>query len=145
MGYSSGETITINVSEPYNNEFKAHTFEVSGFYHNEDISLEVRDTAVNVTGYSPPSILHSVGKKPITIDNPLPITDRTDLLKEYALSGGDDENRIYGYVNKKGAWYIQKYSDSDKTYKYVKGSSDFSVNWGNRTSLDYDFFNKVFG
>ena len=145
LGYISGETITINITEPFNNENKTHTFVVSGFYLNQDITLEKRTRAEGVSDISPMAIIHSVGRKPITEDNPLPIFDKTDLLKDYALSGGDDTNLIYGYVNKKGAWYIQKFNSDTKTYKYVKGSVSFSDNWENRTNLTYSFFNEVFG
>ena len=145
IGYLSGEIVTVNITDEFNNEYKNHTFVVEGSYHEENITLTLRTDAVNATDYSPKTILHSVGKKPITDDNPLPIFDKSDMLKEYVLSGGDDTNRIYGYINKKGAWYIQKYDSSNFTYKYVKGASDFSTNWTNRASLTYDFFNEVFG
>ena len=145
IGYVSGETVKVKVTEPYNNEYKNHTFVVSGDYSEENISLSIRTEAVKATDYSPKTILHSVGKKPITDDNPLPIIDKTYSLEGYVLSGGDDDNRIYGYINLKGGWYIQKYYDSDKTYKYAKGHTDFSTNWSNSTSLTYGLFDEVFG
>lgn len=52
----------------------------------------------------------------------------------------------YGFVNKDGAWYIQK-ELSTGAYRYIKGSSDFTnaiTGWPNRTSLSYGYFNDVF-
>lgn len=68
-----------------------------------------------------------------------------NLLAGYVLSGGDDDNRYYGYVNQSGGWYIQHYDDATKTYQYVKGNTDFATNWGNRAILSYDYFDVVFG
>ena len=73
VGYVSGEIVTVVVTEPFNNETKEHTFVVDGFWNEEDITLVLRTTGVNTTGYSPPIILHSVGKKPITSSNPLAV------------------------------------------------------------------------
>lgn len=144
-GYVSGETVKVNVTTALNNELKAHTFVVSGMFIEENITLVLRIAVENIVGYPAMSILHSVGKIPITLDNPLPVSEENDLLKGYELSGGDDDNRIYGYIDKKGRWYIQKYVSADKTYKYIKGSGSFLNNWNNRINLTYDFFNEVFG
>src|SRR3990167_6054975 len=144
-GYISGETITINITEPFNNESKSHQLVISGFFSEQNITLEIRTAAERISDISPMSILHSVGRKPITEDNPLPILDKSDLLKDYVLSGGDDTNRIYGYINKKGAWYIQQYDSANLLYKYVKGANDFLSSWNSRTALTYKFFNEVFG
>lgn len=80
-GYSSGETVTVEITETYNNEFKTHTFVVTGFFLNENITLELRTIAKGVSDISPLTILHSVGRKPITTDNPLPIqlTSNTEI------------------------------------------------------------------
>jgi hypothetical protein len=52
----------------------------------------------------------------------------------------------YGFVNKDGAWYIQK-ELSTGAYRYIKGTSDFTnatTGWPNRTSLSYGYFNDIF-
>jgi len=82
IGYVDGETVIENVTEPYNNEYKEHTFVVSGSSNEEDITLSVRTIAVNATDYSPKTILHSVGKEPITKNNPLPISGMNSLITE---------------------------------------------------------------
>lgn len=63
----------------------------------------------------------------------------------YNITEIDDTglDTYYGYVNKEGAWFIQKESSSG-AYRYTKGSSDFSTNWTNKASLTYDYFNVVF-
>ncbi len=49
----------------------------------------------------------------------------------------------YGFVNKDGAWFIQK-ELSTGAYRYSKGASDFATNWTGRTGLTYDYFNVIF-
>ncbi len=144
-GYVEGETVTVNVTEPFNNEIQTQTYVVEGSFLEENITTELRTRVEQISALQLQNVLHSVGKKPITGDNPLPIINKTRLTDEYELSGGDDDNRIYGYIDKDGAWYIQKFDESDKTYKYARGSSDFESNWTNRASLTYQFYNEVFG
>lgn len=62
----------------------------------------------------------------------------------YNISQIDDNSSpaFYGFVNKDGEWFIMKEENGE--YLYTKGSSDFSNNWANRTSLTYDTFDKVF-
>lgn len=61
-------------------------------------------------------------------------------ITEIDDSGADT---YYGFVNKEGAWFIQK-ETSTGTYRYIKGSSDFATSWTGRTGLTYDYFNVVF-
>ena len=52
----------------------------------------------------------------------------------------------YGFVNKDGAWFIQK-ELSTGAYRYTKGASDFTnatTGWPNRASLTYGYFNDIF-
>jgi hypothetical protein len=52
----------------------------------------------------------------------------------------------YGFVNKDGAWFIQK-ELSTGAYRYTKGTSDFTnvtTGWPNRASLSYGYFNDIF-
>ncbi len=145
IGYTVGETVNVNITEPFNNEIQIQTYTVEGSFLEENVATRLRTKVKRISELQTQNVLHSVGRSPITLDNPLPIKDTTYLLEEYVLSGGDDDNRIYGYVNLKGAWYIQKYDDSTLLYKYVKGSSNFITSWNNRANLTYKFFNEVFG
>lgn len=63
----------------------------------------------------------------------------------YTVSEIDDSGSdiYYGFLNKDGAWYIQK-ETSDGGYRYVKGSSGFSTYWSLRDTLTYNYFNEVF-
>lgn len=68
----------------------------------------------------------------------------------YKISQLDDAGATYlyfGFVNKDGAWYIQRETVSGVNagdYRYFKGSTNFSGNWGNRTDLAYDDFEDIF-
>lgn len=67
----------------------------------------------------------------------------------------NDANIIYfGFVNKKGEWYILKQTTSTITisstdyqniaYRYCKGDSDYTTNYAARQTQDYDYFNAIF-
>ncbi len=62
----------------------------------------------------------------------------------YKISQIDDSSpAYYGFVEKAGAWFIQK-EDSSGNYRYTKGSNSFSTNWTNRATLTYDYFDVIF-
>lgn len=62
----------------------------------------------------------------------------------YNITDIDDATpAYYGFLNKSGAWFIQKEGASGD-YRYVKGSSGYTTNWTNRASLTYDYFDNVF-
>ncbi len=63
----------------------------------------------------------------------------------YNITEVDDSgvDVYYGFVNKDGAWFIQK-ELSTGAYRYSKGASDFATNWTNRAALTYDYFNVIF-
>lgn len=66
----------------------------------------------------------------------------------YKITEIDDagSDTYTGYIKKGGAWYIVKEigSGTDSSYRYTKGSSDFTTNWTNRTSLTYGYYDSVF-
>ncbi|KKK64300.1 hypothetical protein LCGC14_2985600, partial [marine sediment metagenome] len=43
-----------------------------------------------------------------------------------------------------GKWYIVEDNLADGTHRYVKGSSDYTTNWTNKTNLTYGYFYDVF-
>lgn len=62
----------------------------------------------------------------------------------YGVTQIDDSTpAYYGFVNKVGAWYITR-EDNNGSYRYIKGIGNFSVNWSNRSSLTYDYFDAIF-
>ena len=62
----------------------------------------------------------------------------------YVISEIDDSSpAYYGYLDKNGDWYIIK-ENTDGSFRYVKGSENFSSYWNNRSTLVYDYFNNVF-
>lgn len=50
----------------------------------------------------------------------------------------------YGFTDINGGWFIMKEDPDEGSFRYVKGGSDFSSNWANRESLNYDYFDRVF-
>jgi len=63
----------------------------------------------------------------------------------YNISEIDDDTTpaYYGFVHKDGNWYIAK-EGVGGSYRYVSGSSNFSVSWAIRATLSYDYFDNVF-
>jgi len=63
--------------------------------------------------------------------------------------GADADITYFGYLDRKGAWYIMKRDASDGgagiiTFEFIKGSSLYSTNWDARESLTYAPFDEVF-
>ena len=73
---------------------------------------------------------------------------QTSPTSNYKISDKDDDAspNYYGFLNASGGWYIMKeiVSAGADTYRYIKGSSDYTTNWTNRASLSYDYFNVIF-
>jgi len=69
-------------------------------------------------------------------------------LFDYKISDidADASPNYYGFERADGAWYILKetISAGADTYRYIKGTTDLSTNWGNRTTLTYDTFVNTF-
>ena len=73
IGYADGETVTVNVTEPFNNEIQTQTYVVEDSFLEENIITELRTRVEKISELQTQNVLHSVGKKPITAENPLPI------------------------------------------------------------------------
>ena len=66
-------------------------------------------------------------------------------LSAYHVSDIDSTGpNYYGFIDKDGAWYIIKEDTTALSYRYCKGTSDYSSNWDNRATLTYDYFDAVF-
>ena len=146
LGYISGETVSVSITDEFNNYKLDTSFIVAGSFLETDFTLTLRTEAISATDYSPKTILHSVGKKVITSDNPLSVKG-ANFLESFFISDqiASGDTTYFGYINKDGRWYIQKQDQSVGTYRYAKGSSDYATNFTNRTTLDYDYFDEVFG
>ena len=72
----------------------------------------------------------------------------SDILEGYKITDKDDDAtpNYYGYTDKDGNWYILKevVSPGADTYRYAKGTSDYTTNWTGRAGLSYDYFYNVF-
>lgn len=69
----------------------------------------------------------------------------------YKISKIDDTSSVtyayYGFVNSTGAWYIQRetLSGADAgNFQYYQGGTNFSSNWGSRSTFVYDDFEDIF-
>jgi hypothetical protein len=56
----------------------------------------------------------------------------------------DSEPSYYGFVNKNGAWFIQKEDPVTGAYRYKKGSSNYTDAWTNRATYTYNYFDAEF-
>lgn len=147
-GYTAGATYTIESYDQFNNEYKSDTITVTGASLSKDLTLEVRrrdNEAGHPTGLLTPVLIRSVGDKPTTNDNPLPVqnTERP-FTQKIAYSG---TNPIYigeappGTPTSSALWRIKKleYSGSLVTGTvWANGSADFDKVWDNRTSYSYN-------
>jgi hypothetical protein len=63
----------------------------------------------------------------------------------YKISEIDDGIiSYYGFINKDGAWLIMSEDTQTSSFRYAKGSSNFSLNWRERQSLKYDYYYNLF-
>ena len=63
----------------------------------------------------------------------------------YIISEIDDSyDSYYGFINNQGAWYIMKENPDNGTFRYARGEENFSGNWAARSTLNYDYYYKVF-
>lgn len=68
-------------------------------------------------------------------------------LPGYQITEQDTgSTQYFGYLRKDSYWYIMKVTrvGSVRSYRFVKGSSNFSTKFGVRTTLSYDYFDEIF-
>lgn len=70
------------------------------------------------------------------------------VLGNYKINDVDADTspNYYGFTDKDGNWFILKetLSAGADTYRYVKGSSNYTTNWTARVGLSYDYYYNVF-
>jgi len=70
-------------------------------------------------------------------------------LQQQQVNSGDSDITYYGYINRKGEWYIMRIDRTvsgsvEIAYDFIKGASLYSTNWTNRESLSYTTFDATF-
>ena len=146
IGYGDGEIVKVNVIEPFNNEYKEHTFVVENFFNQENISLIVRTIAIGSTGYSPKSIIHTVGNKPVTSEN---LFETQANIPQYSqrrtpVTGATRTEYIGdaapGTLTSIAKWRIKKIGYSGNasiSTLFASGTSKFDKIWDNRKTYEY--------
>lgn len=56
----------------------------------------------------------------------------------------DSAIRYYGYINRWGDYYIEEQNDTNGTWRYVRGTGNYTTAWASRESLVYDYFDAIF-
>ena len=58
----------------------------------------------------------------------------------------DSTIRYYGFLNRRGEWFIMQQTVSGTTadYRFVKGDSAYTTAWTARESQTYGYFNTIF-
>jgi len=70
------------------------------------------------------------------------IWNRARAFKDYLFSDMDSSGGYFSFLNVKGNWYIMYLTSSGA--RYCSGSSNYSSNWANRASLNYDYPYNIF-
>ena len=147
IGYVSGEVITLDITEDFNNELVTQEYTVTGFFTELNIELELRTAVENISSLQNQNVLHSVGKKPITSDNPLPTEELKDKFEERRSYDGSNRVEFIGEADpgtKDAAtgWRIHKRSYDGSSSRVTKQSwagfnSKFDKIWNDRSSYNY--------
>ncbi len=69
-----------------------------------------------------------------------------DVTSRYQTSDIDNLSnpKYVGYLAANGVWYIQQEDTTSGTFRYVAGASSYAINWTNRASLTYGYFDAIF-
>jgi hypothetical protein len=84
---------------------------------------------------------------PSTDESQSQIADTDVLASEgFKISEIDDSDLIsyYGFTNKQGGWLIMRQDSENNSFRYSKGTENFSKNWNERQELKYDYYYKLF-
>lgn len=58
------------------------------------------------------------------------------------LDESDADTKYYGFVDMDGRWYIMEKTAT--TVRYIRGTSAYTVYWGNRASNTYNYYYNSF-
>jgi len=67
-------------------------------------------------------------------------------LGKFCISDMDESGdpSYYGFLQETGVWRILEINTANSTFRYAMGSNAYTTNWGNRTNLEYGYYNNVF-
>jgi hypothetical protein len=67
-------------------------------------------------------------------------------VSDEADKTGDATIRYFGFLNRRGEWFIMRQDVAGTTidYRFVKGDSAYTTAWAARESQTYDYFNAIF-
>lgn len=123
-GYVVGETVTVNVTEPFNNEIQTQTYIVTGSFLEENITTELRTVAKGITDYPIKAVLHSVGIKPITLENPLSVSAETKLNEPAQVNTYNGNNRLETEtITVNGIQYRRTFTYIGNNFQFISRSA----------------------
>ncbi len=146
IGYVSGEAVQVIVTEPLNNELKDFNFIVTGMFLNEDINLALRTRVENRVDYPTMSILHSIGKSPITSDNPLSVTqDSSQIFEERRAYNSDGQVEYIGEAQPGTQTSVKGWRIHKRTYvsnrltniAWANFDAKFNKIWNSRATYNF--------
>ncbi len=146
IGYVSGETITIETKDAFNNETKIQQVIVTGFFAEITITLALRTAVDRISNLQQQNVLHSIGKAPITRDNPLSVTyDSTQIFEERRFYNGNGQveficEAVPGTRESEDGWRIQKrfYTNNRLTkLSWANFNAKFDKICNNRNTYGY--------
>jgi len=67
-------------------------------------------------------------------------------VSDQTEKSGDSNVIYFGFLNRRGEWFIMRQTVSGVTtdYRFVKGDSAYTTAWNARESQTYDYFNTIF-
>lgn len=147
--WTQGDALSIKGSKTGEGTKTETTTISSGGGQTQHITLEEEEQVEGMDSESRAKInkviLIGYDKRDINRTNRLP-TANENALDKYQPSDETNTGTVdyYGFVDRNGNWYIQKYDYDNGTIRYIKGSSDYITNWNNKSSLSYKYFYDVF-
>ena len=109
---------------------------ILGSESDDSLKLDLKELTDGTTA-APVSVTNADGDQITTFGD-----------ETYFVSDKDDDSspNYYGFLDKDGNWYIMKevVATGADTYRYIKGTSGYTTNWTNRTTLTYDYYNNIF-
>ena len=91
--------------------------------------------------------------QPVSISDPIPLPvdaatleGQQDTLAHYKINDIDDVGvpAYYGFTDKDENWYILEENSTNNTYRYARGTGNYTNNWTGRAGLSYDYFYNTF-